>query len=986
MEPLDFLAAVLPPPGNGRYCVAELTKKKEHVYVDTLEEAQVAVDRWKKSNLDIYFGLSTFGNADTRSATNTQMAKCIAIDIDCNHPKDLPDEHGEFKPKAYPSARAAAQAIMAFSTEVGLDGLGEPWMVASGGGVHAYWPLREAVEIAEWKPVAEAFKRLCVQKKLGIDPTVTGDAARVLRVPATVNTGVKSGKRVRGETSVRFMHGGGFFDIEDIRALLERHLAITAYAVKPAPSTALTIAGQRPKSAPMTTSVQLFANSITKFGNIYKATKRGNGCGQLEFYVLNATDDGREPLWRGMLSIAQKCEDGERAATWLSDLHPYDTNRMHAKLAEIKGPYPCTKFDSENPGVCTNCKHWGKITNPLALGRDTAVVTEAKEVEVEVTGSDTFRKILRPEAPFGYAYGRKGGVYIEKRSENEDGTESKKLTLLISYDLFPINILDNAGEHMVHMLALRPEGTQTVLLPQRSCVSKDETMKSLATQNVLAAFGAGNDKNFFDYIRASVEKMSTGKLPIKVPASYGWQKDNTFVYAGRIYAPKVKPVEIPMVGLENIVNNTQPTGTLQGWRNVINLLIQKKLYDQLAIILVGAAAPLMRFTGIYGMTFHCASTYSGTGKSLALEGAASIWGHPVHYRTGKSTSAVAMQQRLGMLNSLPLITDEITSKNRAAPDWFTEFLLDMTEGRGKERMEAGTNKERLNNSTWMSNALMSSNTYVVDTLLGTRKHASEGEIRRVIEFDMDTTLVWEPHEIEIIKSLAQNYGVAGDIFSQYLVDNFDKIAEMVPDVVRQMYLQFKAPNDERFWMAGVGTAIAAGILFSDNNAGIVNIPMPEMIAAFGRRIDAMRKAVNSNKRTAEDILNAFIRENNGHFVTVNYGAAGGVLAQMGDGAAIDKTTTRTSVQGRVENGLTPGCSDLYIEERVLRTFCSSMSFGYADFKKQLETHPHMGVSYNPRKDLMARTNGPLMRVAAMKISRPLSEDDGAEPLLPLGKG
>ena len=62
MEPLDFLAAVLPPPGNGRYCVAELTKKKEHVYVDTLEEAQVAVERWKKANLDVYFGLSTYGD------------------------------------------------------------------------------------------------------------------------------------------------------------------------------------------------------------------------------------------------------------------------------------------------------------------------------------------------------------------------------------------------------------------------------------------------------------------------------------------------------------------------------------------------------------------------------------------------------------------------------------------------------------------------------------------------------------------------------------------------------------------------------------------------------------------------------------------------------------------------------------------------------------------------------------------------------------
>ena len=975
MDPLDFLAAVLPPPGNGRYCVAELTKKKEHVYVDTLEEAQVVVERWKKANLDIYFGLSTFGSADKRLAANTQMAKCIAIDIDCNHPKDLPDEHGEFKPKAYPSARMAAQAILEFSSEVGLAGLGEPWMVASGGGVHAYWPLREAVEIAEWKPVAEAFKRLCVQKKLGIDPTVTGDAARVLRVPATVNTGVKSGKRVRGETNVRFMHGGGFFDIEDIRALLESNLVNTAYAVKPAPSTALTLPGQRPKSAPTTSPVQLFANSITKFGNIYKRTKKGDGCGQLEFYALNAGDDGMEPLWRGLLSIAQKCEDGERAAVWLSGLHPYDLNRMHSKLAEIKGPYPCTKFDSENPGVCVNCKHWGKITNPLALGRDTAVVTEAKEVEVKPSGTDTFRKALRPEAPFGYAYGRNGGVYIEKRMENEDGTESKKLTMLISYDVFPLNILDTSGEHTVHMLALRPEGAQTILLPQKSCVSKDETVKYLATQNVLAAFGSGNDKNFFDYIRASVEKMSTEKLPVKVPASYGWQKDNTFVYAGKIYAPKVQPVEIPMVGLENIVNNTKPTGTIQGWRNVINLLIQKKLYDQLAIVLVGAGAPLMKFTGIYGMTFHCASTYSGTGKSLALEGAASIWGHPVHYRIGKSSSPVAMQQRLGMLNSLPLITDEITSKNRAAPDWFTEFLLDMTEGRGKERMEAGTNKERINNSTWMSNALMSSNTYVVDTLLGTRKHASEGEIRRVIEFDMDTQLTWEPYEIEIIKSLAQNYGVAGDMFSQYLVDNFDKVATMVPDVVRQMYVEYAATNDERFWMAGVGASVAAGILFSDNNSGIANFPMPEIIAAFGRRINVMRKAMNSNKRSAEDVLNAFVREGYGHFVIVNYGAAGGILSQMGDGAVIDKSTTKSAVHGRIENGLTPGCSDMYIEERVLRTFCASMSFGYTDFKKQLEVHPQMKVVYVTRKDLMSKTNGPQMRVTAIRITRPLSETD-----------
>jgi hypothetical protein len=101
-----------------------------------------------------------------------------------------------------------------------------------------------------------------------------------------------------------------------------------------------------------------------------------------------------EPLWRAHLSIAQKCEDGEKASVWLSSLHPYDEDRMRTKLAEIKGPYPCTKFDSENPGVCTGCAHWGKITNPLALGRDTAISVQAKEVVVaEPTVSEEVRTV-----------------------------------------------------------------------------------------------------------------------------------------------------------------------------------------------------------------------------------------------------------------------------------------------------------------------------------------------------------------------------------------------------------------------------------------------------------------------------------------------------------------------------------------------------------------------------------------------------------------
>ena len=970
MEPLDFMAAVLPSQGNGRYCVAELTQKKEHYYVETLEQAKTKIDEWRNKKYDIYFALGTFGIEDTRVASNVQMVRCIAVDVDCNHPKDIPDEKGVIKPKAYPSAKTAVQAILNFSDEVGLSDLGQPWLVASGGGVHAYWPFTEAMDKEEWKPVAEGFKRLCFQKQLAIDPTITGDASRVLRVPDTLNNGVKGKKKVREVTNVRFMNEGSFFNFEDLKSIITKHLVGTMYenvVSQPVSTHSIALQGVPPTSTSATT-VKLFENSVTKFGKIIKITAQGAGCGQLDHYVNNASDDGMEPLWRGLLSWTKVCVDGDKASVWLSDMHPYPHDRMHDKISQIKGPYPCKKMDSENPGVCPSCQHWGKITNPLVFGRDTAVTSAEKLIEIKDTKES--KTVKRPETPRGYAYGERGGVFMEKEDLDANGNKVVKQIMILPYDLFPVDILKHGNDHTIHMLALRPQGAQTVTLLQKVVVSKDETVKSLASQNIVAAFGAGNDNNLAAYVRACVEKMSTEKSPIDVPSSYGWQADESFVFAGKIYSKDKEPVPVPMPGLENIVANTQPTGTLENWREVINLFIRKKMYDHLAVILAGAGAPLMRFTGFYGLTYHCGSTESGTGKSLALEGAASIWGHPVHYRTGKGTSPVAMQQRLGLLNNCPLITDEITSKNRNDFEWFPEFLLDMTEGRGKERMESGSNKERINLSTWMTNAIMSSNTHIVDKLTGERKHSAEGELRRLIEFVMDEELTWEPSEIEILKSLANNYAVAGHELVQYMVDNTAYLAKVVPECVRNMYVEFRASNDERFWMAGIGTIIAAGIIMNTKHAGIAEFPMDAIINALHKRIEYMRANIKGNKRTAEDVLNGFIREFWGKFVVVNFGEK--AASYMGDGSAIDRSTTKSSVMGRVENGVTTGCKDFYIEERLLRSFCSSMSFGYADFKKQMERQ--YLVSYVPKKDLMAKTNGPQMRVAVMKISRREDED------------
>jgi hypothetical protein len=541
--------------------------------------------------------------------------------------------------------------------------------------------------------------------------------------------------------------------------------------------------------------------------------------------------------------------------------------------------------------------------------------------------------------------------------------------MLLPYELFVVDILNSNNDHTVHMIALRPEGALNVTMPQKAVVSKDETVKALASQNIVAAFGANNDKNLFEYVRACVEESSTNKTPIKVPDSYGWQPDNSYVFAGRIFTKGKPPVKVPMPGLENITKNTEPRGTMEQWRIFIEMMIAKKMWDHLAVLLAGAGAPFMRFTGIYGMTYHCASTESGTGKTLALEAAASVWGHPTHYRTGKSTSPVAMQQRLGLLNSHPLITDEITSKNRDDFEWLPEFLLDMTEGRGKERMESGSNKERLNLSTWMTNALMSSNTHIVDYLTGGRAHSSEGELRRLLEFVLEDELSWEPHEIEIIKSLQSNYAVAGYALSQYLADNVDQFPKMVGEAVAGMYTEFKATNDERFWMAGVGCSVCALKAFKE--LGVVDIPYRPILNSYKKAVDYMRASMKSSVRTAVDVLNSYTRDNYGSFVVIKP-SKGGLMAELGSGKDIDLTITRNKVFGRVEHEPIPNHIDYFIEEQLLKAYCATMSFGYSSFKRQLEQL--YNVEYL-KKDMMAKTKGPQMRVTVMKIRREIIDAD-----------
>ena len=522
------------------------------------------------------------------------------------------------------------------------------------------------------------------------------------------------------------------------------------------------------------------------------------------------------------------------------------------------------------------------------------------------------------------------------------------------------------NEHLVHMAAVRPEGVLTLNFPQKSIVSRDETLKWLASQNIVSTF-AGYDKQLYEYVRACVGEASQAKKPIVVPYQCGWQEDDSFVYNNRVFTSDGRETRIPMPGLENINRNTNSDGDLQTWKKMWQTIFVDKpnMETALAVCLDSFGAPLMRFTEYEGFVWHIGSRESGTGKSLVLSAKAGVWGHPLRYRTGKGTSPVAMQQRAGLLNSMPLLVDEITNTQRANMEWAPVFIFDFAEAQGKERMEAGANKERLNNTSWKTTCTMTSNESLTDYMAGARKFSSNGELLRMLEWNPNIKLVWTPKEREVLLDMKRHYGVAGEAWVRWLTKNQDVAKEVVAKTHAHLKKVMNFDDDERYWHAGCTIIVASAILLRRDYANILDVEVQKVINALKLVVDKARGIIRGSVRTAEDVLNAYTGDNYGSFIIIKK-ADGRLLAAWGDGESVDKSLTRSKVLGRVEHGtLADGFREYYIEEQLLKKHCVSMSFSYDEFKKQMEKM--FRVKYT-KKDMLGKTNGPVMRVNAMHIT------------------
>ena len=252
-------------------------------------------------------------------------------------------------------------------------------------------------------------------------------------------------------------------------------------------------------------------------------------------------------------------------------------------------------------------------------------------------------------------------------------------------------------------------------------------------------------------------------------SQFGWTGDNkAFVVGDTEIGVTSDSYSPPSSYTEELSNWFIPMGSLEEWKSVINVYDRPGFEPMAFGFFTAFGAPLMKHLHLKGAIINMINNESGTGKTTAIKAMHSVYGHPEEVMLIQRDTMNVRLHRLGVMNNLGLGCDEIT---KMSADDVSDFAYAVSQGRGRGRMKANENAERLNKAKWQTILLCSSNASIVDKLK-TLKSTPDGELMRVIEYEVpETKLLSKQEADEIFPKLYSNYGHAGRIYIRDLVEN-----------------------------------------------------------------------------------------------------------------------------------------------------------------------------------------------------------------------
>lgn len=158
--------------GGGRLCFKPVNGTFKEMHFSAVDEALKLIKQFGH-NADAWVSMATYSDPNvSRSQKNAECLSALWIDVDA---------HAGCR---YSTVQEVKHAVANF---VEVTALPAPNLVhLTGHGMHVLWTFSESIPTHRWQIVAAKLQELTVRWSLEADP-ITADAARILRVPGTMN-------------------------------------------------------------------------------------------------------------------------------------------------------------------------------------------------------------------------------------------------------------------------------------------------------------------------------------------------------------------------------------------------------------------------------------------------------------------------------------------------------------------------------------------------------------------------------------------------------------------------------------------------------------------------------------------------------------------------------------------------------------------------------------------------------------------------------
>jgi len=233
------------------------------------------------------------------------------------------------------------------------------------------------------------------------------------------------------------------------------------------------------------------------------------------------------------------------------------------------------------------------------------------------------------------------------------------------------------------------------------------------------------------------------------------------------------------MNLLTLFNSISQVGNRQLWYESIKRIRKRRRIEMLVYIAASLGSVLVEPVGALPFVVDLWGE-TGRGKTVALMVATSIWADPNEgaYMTDAKATTTAMEVRLNVLNSLPMMMDDMAQIKNQYDEDFSSLVYRWCAGKGRDRSnkELGLNKLTSWHCCILTNA---EHSLVTETMQG-------GAINRIIDIEMDEEPLF-PDGNEIADITRHNYGWCGREFvEQVQLMGFEEIRRIQREYVEKI--------------------------------------------------------------------------------------------------------------------------------------------------------------------------------------------------------